>query len=82
MNLWSVLRPLDSATPSIHYSHWDSFLNTFVALGYGDAAALDLQDWSFQVLQQFIDEVDLGVGQLKALGLRLVLAELVSLRAL
>ena len=30
---------------------------------------LDLQDWPLHTLQQFIDGVDVGVGQLKALDL-------------
>jgi len=40
-----------------------------VALCHRDFAALDLQGRPFQMLQQFIDEVDVGVGQLKALDL-------------
>ena len=40
-----------------------------VALCHGDPAALDLQDWPLSELQQFIDGVDVGVGQFKALGL-------------
>ena len=37
----------------------------------GDPAALNLQDWPYHTLQQFIDGVDVGVGQLKALDLGL-----------
>ena len=42
-----------------------------VALCHGDPAALDELDQSCHVLQQFIDEVDAEVGQLKALDLSL-----------
>lgn len=39
--------------------------------GHGDPAALHLQAWSLHALQQFIDGVDVGVGQPKALDLGL-----------
>jgi len=39
------------------------------ALCHGGPSALDLQDWPFHTLQQIIDGVDIGVGQLKALDL-------------
>ena len=42
-----------------------------VALCHGDPAALDQQDWPFHVPQPVMDDVDFGVGQLKALDLRL-----------
>ena len=50
-----------------------------VALCHGDPAALEEQHWSIHLLQQFIAGVDDGVGQVKALYLGLVVAELVSL---
>jgi hypothetical protein len=37
----------------------------------GDPAALNLQDWPYHTLQQFIAGVDVEVGQLKALDLGL-----------
>jgi hypothetical protein len=40
-----------------------------VARYHGDPAALDLQDWSLHMYQQFIDGMVVGVGQLKALDL-------------
>lgn len=36
-----------------------------VALSHGDFAAMILQDHSFNVPQQVIDKLDVGVGQLK-----------------
>jgi hypothetical protein len=39
-----------------------------VAVCHGDLAALEQQDCPFYTAQQFADNVDLGVGQLKALG--------------
>ena len=42
-----------------------------VNLCHGDPAALDLQGWSLPVLQQFIDGVDVGVGQYVVLDLGL-----------
>ena len=38
-----------------------------VAMGQGHPVPLDLQDQSLHVLQQFINGVDVGVGQFKAL---------------
>ena len=40
-----------------------------VALCHGYPEALDLQDWPFLTLQEFIDEIDFGVSQLKTLDL-------------
>lgn len=40
-------------------------------LCHGDPAALYLQIWPLHMLQQFIDEVDVGVGQIIALVLGL-----------
>ena len=40
-----------------------------VVLGHGDTAALDLQDQPLHSLQQFIDEANVGVHQLRALDL-------------
>ena len=42
-----------------------------VALGHGDLVVLDLWDWSLHTLQQFINGVDVGMGQFKALDLGL-----------
>jgi hypothetical protein len=42
-----------------------------VALCHGDPAALDLQSWLLNMLQQFIDGVDVSVRQLKASDLGL-----------
>jgi hypothetical protein len=38
---------------------------------HGDPVALVLQDWLLDMLQQFINVVDVGVGQLKAMDLGL-----------
>jgi hypothetical protein len=37
----------------------------------GDPAALLQQDWHFHMLQQFTDDVNFGMGELKALDLGL-----------
>ena len=66
---WSGLGPLASAALSILDPHRDSS-RTVVALCHGDPAALVLQDQRLQMLQQFIDGVYVGVGQLQALSLR------------
>lgn len=50
--------------------HWDSS-QVSCFLCHEDSAALDLQDCLFYTLQQFIVEVDLGVGQLNALDVGL-----------
>ena len=42
-----------------------------VALCHGDPVALDLQGWLLRMLQQFIDGVDVGVGQQEVLDLGL-----------
>lgn len=42
-----------------------------VALCREDPTALDLKDWSFHLLQQFIGRVDVPVGQLRPLDLGL-----------
>ena len=49
----------------------DPHLDLVIALCHEDPAALELQDWTLHTLQQFIDGVDVGVGQLKALDLGL-----------
>lgn len=51
--------------------HWNVSQISCGALCHGDPAALHLQDWPFHALQQFIPEVDVGMGQLKALDLSL-----------
>lgn len=65
-------KPLAPATLSILDSHWDtSQISFYFAPCHGDPAALDLQDWPLHVLQQFIDGLDVGLGQLKPLELGL-----------
>lgn len=61
------LRPLRSATLSIPVSHWTLLGYPVVALCHEEPAALDQQDQSLHVIQQVIDEVDAGPGQLIAL---------------
>jgi hypothetical protein len=71
MSHWSDLRSL--ALP--HHQYWDL---TGTPLGYpavalcdGDPVALDLQNQPLLMLEQLMDEVDIGVGQLKTLDLDL-----------
>jgi hypothetical protein len=52
-----------------------------VALCRGDSAALNLEDLTLHIVQQFIDRVDVAVSQLKALICVWMEAELVSLPA-
>ena len=40
-----------------------------VALCHGDLAGFDQQDQPFHTPQQFTDDIDVGMSQLKALGL-------------
>jgi len=50
---------------------------------HGDSVALDQKSWPFHMPQQFTDDVELGAGgQLKALDLVWVVAELPSALAL
>ena len=69
MSHWSDLRSL--ALP--HHQYWDLTGTPLgypaVALCHECPAALNLQDWPLHTLQQFIDGVDVGVGQFKALDL-------------
>ena len=70
----------------VHHQQW-IFAGTppsypVVALCLGDPPTLDQQDWPFHAFQQFTDDVDLGMGQLKALDLDLGATELVSPLAL
>ena len=59
----------------LHYQYWiltgSPLGYTFVSLCHGDPTTLDLQDQPFHILWQFIDGVDVGMGQLKALDLGL-----------
>lgn len=70
MSHWTGLRLLPSAALSILNSHQHSSQNP-VILCPGDPVALLLQVWSLHLLQQFLDRVDVGVNQLKALYLSL-----------
>jgi len=67
----SSLKPLASGTPSTLNPYLDSSHISCFWLCHGNPTALDLQDQSFQALQQSIDEVDVEVGQLKAMNLEL-----------
>ena len=67
---WSGSRSL----ASLYYQYWilPRTLLCCCPVSYNfDPAALDLQGWSLQRLQQFTDWVDVGVGQLKTLDLGL-----------
>ena len=56
----------------LHYQYWILTVRyPVVALCHGDPVALELQDWSLHVLQQIIDGVDVGAGQLRDLDLGL-----------
>ena len=66
---WSGLRPLASATLSILDPHWDSSQISCCCQCHGDPVVLDLQNQPLHVLQHFMDGVDIGVGQFKALDL-------------
>ena len=70
MSRWPGSRPLASATSTVLGSH-QTLLRYPVVLCHEDSEALDLQDWPLHTLQQFIDGIDVGVGQLKALDLGL-----------
>lgn len=50
---------------------WTPFTCTAVALCHGDTVPLVLQDWVFHIPHQFLDWVNVGMGQLKALDLGL-----------
>lgn len=66
MSHWFGSRPLTSATP-----HQDSSLISCCCLDHGDPVVMILQDQPLHTFQKFIDEVDVGVGQLKSLNLGL-----------
>ena len=68
MSHWSGSRPLASATLSDWILTRTPPKYSVVALCHGDPASLDQQDWPFHMLQQIIDGVDFGVGQLRALA--------------
>ena len=53
-----------------------------VALCHGDPAALEQQDWPWHDSQSFTKDVDVGVGQLRALDLSWVVAVLVIVPSL
>jgi hypothetical protein len=53
-----------------------------VALCHGDPAALEQQDWPWHDSQSFTNDVDVGVGQLRALDLSWVVAVLVIVPSL
>jgi hypothetical protein len=69
-----IATPLAFATLSKLNPHKDSFQISCIFPVSGDPAAFILQDWPLHVLQQFINEVDVGVGQLKALDLDLLVS--------
>lgn len=71
MSHGSGLRPLASATLSILDPQWDSSQYPVVTPSHGDPAVLVLQAQHLHMVQQFLDEVDAGVSQLKALDLGL-----------
>lgn len=60
--------PLPSDIPSILDPHQDS---SQISLIHGDPAALVLQNQPIHILQQLIDDIDVGVDQLKAQDLGL-----------
>ena len=68
---WSCLRPLASATLSVLDPHLDSSVHPIVALWHGEPATLDVLDLPRHMLQQCIDGIDTGVGQLRVLDLSL-----------
>ena len=53
-----------------------------VALCHGDPAALEQQDWPLLDSQPFTNDIDVGVGQLRALDLGWVVAVLVIVPSL
>jgi hypothetical protein len=69
---WFSLRSLVSVAASILDPPWDSSqLGYLVALHHGDPTVFNLQDQPFGSPQQFTDDVDFGLGQVKALDLGL-----------
>ena len=72
MTSWSGMGPLASNTLSILDPHWDPSQTSCIALCHGDPVLLDLEEWPLHVLQHFLDGVDVGMGQLKALDLGLI----------
>jgi hypothetical protein len=50
----------------LHYQSciltWTPLRHPVAALHHGDAAALVLQDWPLNMLQQFTDRVDVGMN--------------------
>lgn len=72
------MRPLASDALSIVGPHWDS-LGYLIVLCHGEPAILGFYVWPLHTLLQFIDKVDIGVGQFIALVLAQVVAGLVSL---
>ena len=71
MNHWSDLRSLASVTPSYWILIGTPPIYPVVILCRGDPAALGQQDWPFHASQPFADDVDFGVGHLRALDLGL-----------
>ena len=66
-----IIDPVQGLWLLLHYQYW---ILTRTPLRYSvpwRSCSLVLQVWSLHVLQQFIDEVGVGVGQLKALDLGL-----------
>lgn len=54
----------------LHHQCW-ALIRTFVSLCYGDPAALGLPVRSLHILQQIVDRMDVGAGQVITLGLGL-----------
>ena len=64
MSYWIVLRPLTLITLSVLDPHMDySQIYCY--------CPINLQDQPFHMLQQLIDRVDVGMGQIKVQGLGL-----------
>ena len=70
-----ITGPVQGLWLLLHYEYW---ILTRTPLGYpvvalccGDPVTLNLQDWPLHILQQFINGINVGVSQLKALDLGL-----------
>lgn len=68
MSHWSGLKPVTSATSSILAILWTSLRYPVLSLCHGDSADFDLHIRDLYMLQQFTDELDVGVGQLSSVS--------------